>query len=107
MERFYDELKRFESNMRTAARSSYTRNIPVRQRRRLYEIYNALTGRAKVYKASCPACLVEVLAGLWGLYSGYVKVDELADIGEKELNEPIETKPKRVRKPKNDGKVQE
>lgn len=111
MEKYYEELKRFENNFGTAIRSNYTRNIVVKDRRRLNEIYNDLTGTDKRLPVTCRNCLLMMLQYLGKAYFEYKsrepeeeKEEEAKEVGQ----EPAaEEKPKRVRRKEvNSGRDQ-
>ncbi len=68
MEKYFEELRRFENNFLTAVRSNYTRNIPVKDRQRLNEIYNDLTCTDKRLPVTCRNCLLMILQYLGKAY---------------------------------------
>lgn len=66
-------LKRFESNMKTARESGYTRNIPKRDRLRLLEVYRELTPDHSPKLILCNNCIVEILKELSKYYNNEIK----------------------------------
>lgn len=99
MERFFKELKPFEKNMVYAKQSRFVRNIYPKQRKRLIEIYNAVTGKNKKYVSPCLECMVEVMAGLHDLYMAHKNKPVEAEPDQTPVA-PEEPKPRRRRKPK-------
>ncbi|MCD8167004.1 MAG: hypothetical protein LUE93_13365 [Bacteroides sp.] len=91
MEKYFEELKRFESNFGTAIRSNYTRNIIVKDRQRLNEIYNDLTGTSKRLPVTCHNCLLMILQYLGKAYFDHKEQKEKAEApGENTTGEPTE-----------------
>lgn len=102
MNRFIDELKKFETHFRVAVEHNVlSRNIMVSDRKRLHEIENEIFGDNGNFRQSCRGCLMATLRRLGAAYLDYINkgIKEPAQETVKEQAAPVPEKKKRGRKP--------